>query len=235
MLNRCNSWLLLLCCLVFLASCSKKDPEPIFTFKYNFQTTLEGWQVGFADLPTTDIEHYELGYGHLPLPSPLPQDQRALMIHGHNRSDDLFMFAQKELTGLQPNTRYKADFKIVVANDAPTNSVGIGGSPASLYLKAGISAQEPQLLIGDLGYEAYVLNWDKGNQAEGGKDMVVLGTLGHTGEEFEYQLLTRTNAQPFEFRTDGTGRAWVVVGTDSAFEGFSRLYYNQIEIVVSPL
>ena len=59
-------------------------------------------------------------------------------MHGHNRSDDLFMFLKTQLDGLEPRTGYRSTFVVDVATCIPEGVVGIGGSPGeSLYVTAG--------------------------------------------------------------------------------------------------
>ncbi|WP_027003648.1 hypothetical protein [Hugenholtzia roseola] len=218
-------------------ACSEKEvdlPKPQIDKLYYFKDNLEGWQVDFADLPRTGQEIYELDFGHRSLPEPLDTQEKALMIQGHNRSDDLFMFAKKQIEDLKPNTDYEVIFKITLANNAPESSIGIGGSPGgSVYLKAGVTLIEPQKQAdGDsLGYEGYTMNIDKGNQAVGGADMQLLGHIGHNKhEDFVYTIIERISPEPFIFRTDATGKAWLIVGTDSGFEGLTQIYYDKIEV-----
>ena len=79
------------------------------------------------------------------------------------------------------------------------------------------------------------MNIDKGNQANGGEDMVVLGNVAH-GEVVnrEYRIKTLDNMDmPLSVSTDAEGRAWLIVGTDSGFEGLSALYYARISYTLS--
>lgn len=76
-----------------------------------------------------------------------------------------------------------------------------------------------------------VMNIDKGNQSQGGNDMVVIGNVGIPGDEFSYTLIQRDNMQqPVRVRTDDSGNLWVIIGTDSGFEGTTTLYYNTVEV-----
>jgi hypothetical protein len=55
--------------------------------------------------------------------------------------------------------------------------------------------------------------------------------VGIPGEDFIYTLIERDNfQQPVTVRSDANGNLWIVVGTDSGFEGTSTLYYNEIEV-----
>jgi hypothetical protein len=77
------------------------------------------------------------------------------------------------------------------------------------------------------------MNIDKGDQSQEGNDMKVLGTIGIPGEEFNYTLINRTNSdKPIQITTDEAGKLWVIIGTDSGFEGITTLYYNNINITL---
>lgn len=224
----------LLCALAFSAGCDDDDElqSPDSVFMYDFEQGDQGWQGGIADFPKDwDQSRFEFEFVHDHLPAEVDEEWKAMRISGRNLSDDLFMFMKKQLTGLKPNHTYDVTFQIELASQYPEASVGIGGSPgASVYLKAGGSATEPiPVEAGD-----YIrMNIDKGNQAQGGEDMQVLGTIGIPGEEFRYQLIQRDNLQnPIEITTGSNGSLWLIIGTDSGFEGTTTLYYNSVEVVV---
>ena len=79
------------------------------------------------------------------------------------------------------------------------------------------------------------MNIDKGNQARGGKSMAVLGNVAHPEVQHkEYRIKTLDNEDmPLMVDTDSAGRVWLIVGTDSGFEGLSALYYSRIDYVLS--
>jgi hypothetical protein len=225
--------LLIWCVLAVVAiSCEDDDAMvmPDDVFFYDFEQDAQGWEGGIADFPKNwDQSRFEFEFTHDRLPADVDEEWKAMRISGRNISDDLFMFMKKQLTGLRPHHTYRVTFQIELASQYPEKSVGIGGSPgASVYLKAGGSATEPMAVeVGD-----YIrMNIDKGNQAQGGEDMQVLGTIGITGEEFRYQLIQRDNLQnPIEITTDSKGSMWIIIGTDSGFEGTTTLYYNSVEV-----
>ncbi|MCY3880495.1 MAG: hypothetical protein OXG61_00050 [Chloroflexi bacterium] len=197
-------------------------------YTFSFENDAEGWVVDFADLPADAPQDlYELDGGHRPLPEGL--DGSGIYVQGHNRSDDLFMFLKRQVGGLRPDTEYVVSISIDLATSIPPGLVGIGGSPGeSVYVKAGASPVEPVTSEDDIGHLR--LNIDKGNQARGGEAMVVVGDITHPDASRDtYAIKTLTNAeQPLTVRTDGEGRLWLIVGTDSGFEGFTTLYYAGI-------
>ena len=206
-------------------SCTSNQGETEAEFHFTFQSGAEGWTAGFADLPTDfDPSIYELDSGHRPLPPGL--EGHGLYIQGHNRSDDLFMFFKRRIDGLREDADYEVFASLDLATNVAAGLVGIGGSPGeSVFVKAGASSVEPQALGENLR-----MNIDKGNQANGGEAMVVVGNAAHPEVEGdEYRLKSLDNAgNPVRVTTDGEGGLWLIVGTDSGFEGLSRFYYARI-------
>ena len=112
--------------------------------------------------------------------------------------------------------------------------MGIGGSPGeSVYAKAGAVNFEPEVIEDTAGWLR--MNIDKGNQASEGEDMINLGTLANpnidldtfTGEEYALMTLT-SEGRDFEVTTNAQGLVWLIAGTDSGFEGATRVYYSRI-------
>ena len=197
-------------------------------FSFTFDNDAEGWTVGFADLPTDyDQSIYELDHGHRPLPNGLVGN--GIYIQGHNRSDDLFMFLTRRVDGLQPNAAYTVEVSVDLATNVGAGLIGIGGSPGeSVYVKAGASSVEPGTVVDSIGHSR--MNIDKGNQSQGGEAMVVIGNVAHpdvTGPEFRIKTLNN-DERPLTAEADGEGRVWLIVGTDSGFEGLTTLYYGRI-------
>ncbi len=202
-------------------------------FSFDFDSDAEGWTVGFADLPVDyDQSIYELAHEHRPLPDGL--EGNGIYVQGHNRSDDLFMFLKRQVDGLRPNTIYAVSVSVDLATNVAAGLVGIGGSPGeSVFVKAGASTVEP--VAQEDGSRYFRMNIDKGNQSRGGESMVVLGNVAHPEvANAEYRIKTLDNTDlPLSVNTDEQGRAWLIVGTDSGFEGLSRLYYDRISYTLS--
>ncbi|MCU0536156.1 MAG: T-box-containing protein [Hydrococcus sp. Prado102] len=205
-------------------------------FSWDFSKGTQGWQGGFADYPLGQEDFFNLDSGLRLLPSNLGSEQ-ALFITGDNRSDDLFMYFRNQVTGLNPNTNYSVIFDIELATNAPDGSFGIGGSPAnSVFLKAGATLTEPLAIVDDPNENAIRLNIDKGNQSQSGRDSVLLGDIAKPDDgTFDYALIPRNNnAEPFTFRTDNVGNAWLYFGTDSGFEGTTALFYTSFQAEFTP-
>lgn len=217
-----------------LGSCAPADQEvAVFSLSYDFSLSDAGWKGDFADYPEGDSITYELVVKHdtIPTGTSVESTKKALMISGNNYSDDLFMFIKTKVTGLRPNATYEILFNVKVASDAPTGAVGIGGAPGeNVYLKAGASIIEPKKELQD---GMYRMNIETGNQAEEGADMLNIGHVGVSATTTKFTVITRNNnsSNSFMLTTDPAGELWLIVGTDSGFEGKTTLYYTQIDVL----
>jgi hypothetical protein len=218
--------------LLAAAGCRKEAPYHEFTFKKD----EEGWKVDFADLPVDygrDI--YELNFGVRELPYELGLNKNGLMISGHNRSDDLFMFIRRQFTpqdGIKAGKSYLVTITMQIATNAPKGAVGIGGSPGeSVYIKVGATAAEPVPVVTD-GF--YQMNIDKGSQAGDGRDGFVVGDAakedGSLDSKFALKSIDNINKQ-VNVTADNNGSFWVFIGADSGFEGRTTIYFNNIQVV----
>jgi hypothetical protein len=208
-------------------------PTPVSTpqaaLTWEFASDTEGWIGEFADYPPNIGTDYELQYNWAPLPQEVGPGG-SLRISGNNHSDDLFMYIKRRITGLAPNAKYSLDLSVVIDTNAPTECGGIGGSPgASVYFKIGASTIEP---TSSLDYLEWLrMNIDKGTQSTGGADMAVVGNIGNSlpcsGSSFPYQAKTLT-LSGFSVTSASDGSLWIILGTDSGFEGITTLYYDRI-------
>ena len=202
------------------------------TYEFTFSTNAEEWTHGFADYPPGKRmeSYYELTFMYAQVPAFPAERKFGLYISGNNHNNDLFMFIERKFYNLKPDTAYDVTFSVTIASNASESAVGVNGSPgSSVYLKAGATVVEPAAVDeGDL----YRMNIDKGNQAAGGADAIVLGTIGVPGDasDTSYRLKTLQNSAPFTVTTDSSGSLWAVIGTDSGYEGTTSLYYSVIKI-----
>jgi hypothetical protein len=204
---------------------------------FTFEEGTEGWRGAFADYPSGREQDFHLVFEHRALPAEAGTRGKGLYLAGDNLSDDLFMFLTREVTGLRPQASYALTFELVLASNAGSGCAGIGGAPGeSVYLKAGASLTEPR---GVPDAEGLVrLDVDKGVQSTGGANAQVLGNIANglsQCPEAPYRLITRSNqGTPFLITTDERGALWLLVGTDSGFEGTTTLYYDSIRVVLEP-
>lgn len=204
-------------------------------FKFNFSTSNQGWTGDFADLPIDSEAFYKLGWGWDLLPAEL--GGHGIRTTGNNHSDDLFMFIRKQITGLQPSTTYAVTYHMTLASNSPTGCFGVGGSPGeSVFVKVGASTVKPMAIIEE-GY--YRMNIDKGNQAQGGENAIVVGDLANGDTDCNnpsYRLKKFSSEEGKLLATSDTqGDLWLFAGTDSGFEATSTPYYSEIEVALTPI
>ncbi|MBH5316257.1 copper amine oxidase N-terminal domain-containing protein [Paenibacillus sp. GSMTC-2017] len=200
---------------------------------YSFEKSNEDWAADYADLPTIgDKSIYELENKRSLIPTPGNTTNFGYYIKGMNRSDDLFMFLNKKVTGLQPNTTYTANMSFNLYSNVSSGLIGIGGAPAeAVYVKAGVVNVKPGLKIVE---DYYRMNIDTGSQSQSGKDMKNIGNIGKLNADKEgYQAKLFTYET--KVTTDKNGDVYLIIGTDSGFEGLTTVYYDDIKVKLSPV
>jgi hypothetical protein len=207
-------------CLLLLAGCGGGATEE--TVEFDFSRGSVVWAGGSSDYGvatapvdvTVDLRS-----------APLPHGSAALHMGGTNRSDDLFIYAKRRISGLAPHTRYRVGFRIRFLTNVGAQCAGAGGPPGeAVTVKMGASRDEP--LTFQQGSD-FLLNLDKGNQTTSGKDAVALGDLAAAGlgcsrSSFVEKSLHRPGA--LYVHTGASGSLWLLIGLDSGFEGFSQAY-----------
>jgi hypothetical protein len=78
----------------------------------------------------------------------------------------------------------------------------------------------------------YRMNIDKGNQSIGGADMKVIGDFANGTDQNVYKIKQLSTATPLNVKANRQGGIWLVIGTDSGFEGITTIYYNSIQVVI---
>jgi hypothetical protein len=218
-------------CTVVLSSCKKDKNNTAKVLSFDFQSDANGWVGDFADYPNgPNVETmYELQFSHAMLPTPLSTSDGALKQSGINRSGDLFMFAKKKVTGLEPNKIYSVSVEVEIASNAASGLVGVGGAPGeSVYIKAGASTIEPTKVLNNAD-NYYRLNIDKGNQRTEGATIKLLGDFSNGTASSDYKLKQLATPSPIKIQSSSNGELWLLVGTDSGFEARTTIYYNSIK------
>jgi hypothetical protein len=244
---------------VVLYSCkddAERIDDPIIgqtvELTYDFESGTEGWDAGLSGFPADDEELYGLEVEHTTLPDPLG-DEGALMVKAANPNDNLFMFISKEITGLQPNTRYDVNFTIEFASSVEvdttgfvvdttgvdttgivtdTTSIGTGfyAMNDTVIIKAGAVSAEPVLEVNNTNYFQFV-GIDPGEAGEDGSDLIVLGNFPGDTSEHEYTLQTVSNENPISVSTNGDGELWLIVASES-YGINTVIYYNHITVEI---
>lgn len=201
-----------------------------------FTNGTDGWEPGFSDYPANlsasdSLVLYGFAYGWSPMPSSIVPLRSGIRMRSINRSDDVFMYMRKKMTGLVPNVEYRIGFELEMASNVPTNAVGIGGAPGEgVIVKAGASTVPPVSVRDAQGW--FRMNIDKGNQSTGGADMMVVGHVGVTDTTRVHAIIKRATATQWVRRSSPTGELWLIVGTDSGFEGLTEIWWARIKAVL---
>jgi hypothetical protein len=225
---------------VALAQISRAQTDDEKVFRYTFDQETHSWIPGLTDytLGATALR-FTAEIRQLP-PNDANHDLRGYYLQSHNTPDDLFMFLKKELSasdGIEPDRTYNVSIHVRFLSNAPSDAVGVGGSPgASVLLKAGVSLTEPVAILE--AERSYLrLNLDKGSQNESGSDLQVVSTIENgqpLQENQPYVYLERVHDFPTPIRTDERSALWITVGTESGFEGLTGIYYHEIIVTVRP-
>ena len=234
--------------LAFLSACksdgtSGPGPNPpnpgpptITKVDFSFEGGFAGWTAAYSDYSPGQEASIAFASGHERLPAPL-DNMFGIFLSGHNRSADLFMYASRPVTGLAPNTRYRVDISVNMASNVPPGCVGIGGAPGeSVFVKAGGTRTPPGNMV-QAG--RITTDFDKGNQSQSGTNAIVIGNIAFgagscTSGTYQRKTLS-TGIQGPIIVSDAQGRLWLIIGTDSGFEGSTKVYLIDGQATLTPL
>ena len=220
-------------------------PAPV-SISFDFRNGALGWQADFADYPPTTNKNgfYELLAEVRTLPPELGINGTGFYIQGNNHSDDLFMFMKRRLNsadGIVAGQTYQISFTLVFASGAQSGCFGIGGSPGdSVGLKAGASPAEPIALFDASPVISWLrMNVAKGDQSQGDIAASTTGSIANGipcgSAPNSYVSIQRTHQHTSLINANSKGELWLLIGTDSGFEGLTALYYQRIDVTLTPV
>jgi len=225
------------------AATAQSPPGPI-KLSYSFSEGTLGWEADFSDYSISRVD-MELISGIRRLPSELKTDAKGFYIQGNNNHNyDLFMYLRRRLgpeDGVKPNQAYLVTYHLILASNAGSNCLSVIGSPGeSVFLKAGAASLMPLAVVKD---GAYRLNVDKGEVNLSGKHASLVGNIANglrckdfaSPERVPYVSITREHKHPVPVRANSKGELWLLVGTDSAYESVTGLYYQQVDVELMPV
>ena len=201
---------------------AQPNVTPIF-YDYPQGKEIE-WELMATPQVTVDLEAGDTTTGY--------------MLHSKNHSDDTGMLLYTPVKGLAANTSYSAEFKTTIATNVNNLCFGIGGAPHSVYVKTGLSVEEPSIAtVGD--DEHYRINIDLGNNAQEGVNGLTLGDIGsdtltdcdpssslYEHKAFDSEVLEKT----FNITTDENGVLYFSIATDSGFEGVTTVLFTEASV-----
>ncbi len=243
-----KTWFVVCAALLCNSLTAAQTASPV-SFSFDFRNGSLGWQAGFADYHTsTDDSGFALRAEMRALPPELGVNGTGFYFQGMNHSDDLFMFMKRRLgpsDGIVAGQAYWLDFTVVLASNAP-DCAGIGGAPGfSVFFKVGGSPAEPRSLRGKPTFFApgvfrdVRMNLDKSNQAQSGIHASVAGNIWNGlpcgSNSGPYVSIQRIHRHTAPVMANSDGELWLLVGTDSGFEGQTAIYYQNIDVHLAPL
>jgi len=219
--------------LPLLNSCTKEvEVKPTIKHTFTFNNGNENWVSLFSDYPVGKETSYELEFTNTFLPVPLDQNIKALKITGNNHSDDLFSAVYHKFDNLQPNKTYSIVVSIDIASNALIGGAGIGGDP-NLSIGVGGVNYLPANIIDNSNY--YRPNFiSKLQSGQSNEVFKVIGNIGVSSSfPTPYKIINRNNIDsPITVTTNSLGELWLMIATDSGYEGTTTLYYKSIDIKI---
>ena len=231
--------------LTLLACTTPAFAQQTISVSFDFRNGSQGWEAGFADYPpATDNGQYQLQAEIRSLPPELGITGTGFYIQGANASDDLFMFLKRRLSsvdGVSAGQTYQINYSLVFASNAPTACGGIGGAPGeSVYLRAGASPAEPLALLDSDFFHYLRLNIPAGKRRDNAIAASSTGNIAngepcHPPAPVPFVSMSRSHQHTSLVNANSRGEIWLLVGADSGFEGRTSLYYQRIDVTLTPM
>lgn len=205
-------------------------------FEYDFRESAASWEPFFTDYNVGWGEDMELTSDYRTLPEPLNTEDSAHYISAVNHSDDVKMLFRKQVDGLEPATRYQVEFTVRFATNVPSGCAGIGGAPGeAVTVIADAADVRPEPFVGGAHDDYYLLTIQHLDEPGEWQERVIMGDIANSREceeGYEYEIKEVSSGQNHSLvTTDEDGRAWLMFGTRSGFEGQTELYYTYFRAV----
>ena len=210
-------------------------PTPVTgKLDFDFANGEDGFTPVFSEYDIgADLSIYEFEADIETVPG---RGETGYRMYSINRSDDVFMFLWKPVTGLTPNQQYRIEAVVRFAASVPPNCFGIGGSPSAVVIQAGASPVEPELAPGtEPGSEGVMVpNFEHGVQNTVDGSPFTLGVIaqdipgaacGGVNNPFRIKELSTDPDNAPVVSSDDQGRLWAFMGTDSPWEGDTEIYW----------
>jgi hypothetical protein len=219
--------------LVLLSSVTAQAQSPEIRRSFDFRNGALAWQPIFVGYTQFNQDIYEMLAEIRSLPPELGVSGTGFYIQGHNRCDCLGMYLKRRLSvldGVVPGQRYRLSYTVMLASNAQTGCIGPGSPGESVRLLFGGSQIEPITFAGP--YDTRRLNVES---TVASLDGDIANGLPCNLNSKPYVSIQRSHTHTTDVTADSAGDLWMFVGTRSGFEGFTTLYYQQIDVVLTPL
>jgi hypothetical protein len=224
---------------------------------YDFESDDEGWNAALAEFPVDEEDLYEFEVEQTT--SPVDDEEGALLLSASNPNGNLFMYASKQISGLEPSTQYKVSYSLNVTSsvvvdttgfvidttgvDTDTTGVdsdttGVGDDNDDLFvtlndtvvIKAGAVSEEP---VTEANQDNFLklIGISIGEPGSDGADLVVIGSFAADTTDVGFTEETVSTTTPISVITNEDGDLWLLVGTET-FGNKTEIYFNSINVVI---
>lgn len=232
--------------LTFTPIALAQGTPPTVSLSFDFRNGSLGWTAGFADYPPATDQNgfYELLAEMRSLPPELGVNGTGFFIQGANHSDDLLMFMKRHLSsadGIVAGQSYQVTFTITFDSVAQSGCIGIGGSPGDgVFLRAGGAPAEPLALLDKSLPSSYArMNLAFGKRQ---RDAIAGSSMGSIANGIpcdsapkSYVSIQRTHQHTSLINANSSGDLWLLVGIDSGYEGLTAVYFQRIDVTLTPV
>ena len=192
--------------------------QSVRSINANFEVDKQGWTSGNS---VGVVEWSDL--------FPPMAHRSGISFSGENKDGSLFLFIQKEVTDLLPNTNYHVKFNM---NWVCRMEV----SAPPIFVKVGATNQEPEIIdaICLLTEELrFFTSFDKGEIGQNSRDFTVAGQL--TPDKYGRPFLQNVNNfdNAFSVNTDDEGRLFLMIGLEPKSGDIEHIYLNTLRILLA--
>ncbi len=219
------------------------EGEPV-VLNYDFDSDDEGWNAGLAGYPIDDEGLYDFEVEATTSPAD-DEDGVVLLSTSNPGEDNLLMFVNKQVTGLEPNTRYDVSYTIELIPNVVIDTTGLDIDTTGLgtdtvgfvdtvndtvTIKAGAVSEEPETEADELDF-LQLIGIDVGEPGVDGSDLIVIGSFASDTTDTGFVQQTVSTETPISAMTNDDGDLWLLIGAES-FGSRTEIYINNIEVEI---
>jgi len=152
----------------------------------------------------------------------------------NSQSGNIFMGLVKQIAAA-PNTNYALNFTVDFLTNVAAGCAGIGASPGdNVYVEVGATGANPSVGYTDSTglFEFQNLNTNVNLTLAGNFGSEMLKDCYDTTRYVSKELSTGTN---YPVSSDDNGNIWLLVGTNSYFEGTTSIYWQNLNARLTPI
>lgn len=224
---------------------------------YDFESGDEGWNAALAEYPVDEEDLYEFEVEQTT--SPVDDEEGSLLLSASNPNGNLFMYASKQISGLEPSTQYQVSYSLNVTSsvvvdttgfvndttgvdtdttgmDTDTTDVDVDNNGLftnlndTVVIKAGAVSEEP---VTEANQDNFLklIGIGIGEPGFDGADLVVIGSFAADTTDVGFTEQTVSTTSPITVITNEDGDLWLLVGTET-FGSQTDIYLNSINVVI---